>query len=44
MNIEFDSDPVYGDGDKYIKTKIKLYEDKVCTNFQEKNTERKWLI
>ena len=33
MNIEFDSDPVYGDGDKYIKTKIKLYGDKVSTNF-----------
>ena len=25
MNIEFDSEPVYGDNDKYIKTKIKLY-------------------
>ena len=24
MNIEFDSDPVYGDNDKYIKTKIKI--------------------
>ena len=24
LNIEFDSDPVYGDGDKYIKTKIKI--------------------
>ena len=23
MNIEFDSEPVYGDNDKYIKTKIK---------------------
>ena len=23
MNIEFDSEPVYGDKDKYIKTKIK---------------------
>ena len=22
MNIKFDSDPVYGDSDKYIKTKI----------------------
>ena len=22
MNIEFDSEPVYGDNDKYIKTKI----------------------
>ena len=25
MNIEFDSEPVYDDNDKYIKTKIKLY-------------------
>ena len=34
LNIEFDSEPVYGDGDKYIKTKIKMYEDRVNTNFQ----------
>ena len=34
MNIEFDSEPVYGDVDKYIKTKIKIYEDKVNINFQ----------
>ena len=33
MNIEFDSEPVYGDNDKYIKTKIKSYRDKVNTNF-----------
>ena len=26
-NIEFDSEPVYGDGDQYIKTKIKMYGD-----------------
>ena len=26
MNIEFDSKPVYGGGEKYIKTKIKMYE------------------
>ena len=32
MNIEFDSEPVYGDNDKYIKTKIKMYEDRVNTN------------
>ena len=25
MNIEFDSEPVYGDDDKYVKTKIKMY-------------------
>ena len=34
INIEFDSEPVYGDNDKYIKTKIKMYEDKVSTKFQ----------
>ena len=40
MNIEFDSDPVYGDNDKYIKTKIKMYEDKVNTNFQGKEVPK----
>ena len=34
LNIEFDSEPVYGDVDKYIKTEIKTYGDKVNTNFQ----------
>ena len=36
MNTEFDSEPVYGDNDKYIKTKIKIYGDKVNTNLQGK--------
>ena len=36
MNIEFDSEPVYGDHDKYIKAKIKMDEDRVNTNFQGK--------
>ena len=36
MNIEFDSEPVYGDGDKCIRTKIKMYEDRVNTNFKVK--------
>ena len=36
MNIEFDGEPFYGDSDKYIKTKIKSYGDKVNTNFQDK--------
>ena len=36
MNIKFDSEPVCGDNDKYIKTKIKSYEDRVNTNFQGK--------
>ena len=30
------SEPVYDDNDKYIKAKIKLYGDKVNTNFQGK--------
>ena len=36
MNTKFDSEPVYGDNDKYIKIKIKLYGDKINTNFQDK--------
>ena len=33
MDVKFDSEPVYGDNDKYIKTKIKIYGDKVNINF-----------
>ena len=40
LNIEFDIEPVYGDGDKYIKTKIKMYEDRVNTNFQGKKVPK----
>ena len=40
MNKEFDSESVYGDNDKYIKTKIKSYQDKVNTNFQGKKTPK----
>ena len=40
MNIGFDSDPVYGDNNKYIKTKIKMYEDRVNTNFQGKKVPK----
>ena len=36
LKIEFNSKPVYGDDDKYIKTKIKIYGDSVNTNFQDK--------
>ena len=35
--MKFDSELIYGDNDKYIKTKVKLYGDKVNTNFQGKN-------
>ena len=48
ISKEFDSEPVYGDSDKYIKIKIKIYRDKVNTNFQGKkipkeNTSYKYL-
>ena len=40
LNIEFDNEPVYGDDQKYIKTKIKMYEDRVNTNFQGKEVPK----
>ena len=44
MNIvEFDSNTVYGDNDKYIKTKIKMYGDRVNTNFQDKKVLKEML-
>ena len=40
LKIEFDSEPVYGDNDKYIKTKVKIYAGSTImtgiTNFQSK--------
>ena len=36
LKIEFDSEPVYGDSDKYIKTEIKIYAGSIITNFQSK--------
>ena len=36
LKIEFDSNPVYGDHNKYIKTKITIFNDSVNTNFQDK--------
>ena len=36
MKIDFESKPVYGDDDKYIKTKIKTYEKSIITNFHNK--------
>ena len=40
-NIKFDSKPDCGDNDKYIKTTIKLYGDKVNTNFPSKRVVKK---
>ena len=36
LKIEFDSEPVYGDNDKYIKTKIKICAGSMITNFRSK--------
>ena len=36
MKINLESKPVYGDDDKYIKTKIKIYVGSVITDFHNK--------
>ena len=36
MKINFEINPVYGDDDKYIKTKIKTYAGSIITNFHNK--------
>ena len=36
LRIEFDSKPVHGKNDKYIKSKLKIYSCNVNTNFQDK--------
>ena len=43
INNEFDSQPVYGDNDKYVKAKINLHGDKVNTNFKGKKYQKKML-
>ena len=40
LNIEFDSEPGYGDNDTHIKTKIKMYEDRANANFQCKEVPK----
>ena len=41
MKIDFNINPTYGDDDKYIKTKIKTYEDNITTNFYNKKGSKK---
>ena len=36
MKINFESKPVYGDDDKYIKRKIKIYAGSIITHFHNK--------
>ena len=38
MKIDFESKPVYGDDDKYIKIKIKINAKNIITNFIIRNT------
>ena len=40
LDVKFDSEPVYGDVDRYIKTKIKMYGDRVNTYFQGKKVPK----
>ena len=41
MKIDFNTKTTYGDDNKYIKTKIKTYEDSITTNFYNKNGSEK---
>ena len=40
LKIESDSKPVCGDNNKYMKTKIKIFNDSVNTNFQRKKISK----
>ena len=40
LKTEFDSEPVYGDNDKYIKTKLKIYAGTMITNFLSKKMRK----
>ena len=40
LKIDFESKPVYGDDDKYIKTKMKIYADNMITNFDGKKMSK----
>ena len=41
LKIKCEGEPVYGDNDKYIKTKKYIYGDSVNTNFQGKTYQKK---
>ena len=40
LGIEIDSEPVYEDTDSYIKAKVKMYDNRVNSNFQGKETPK----
>ena len=41
LKIKFDSEPVYSDNDKDIKTKLKTYGASVIANYQDKKYQKK---
>ena len=41
IGTDFNTNPIYSDDDKYIKTKIKIYEDNITTNFYNKKGSKK---
>ena len=44
LNIYFESKPVYGDDDKYIKTKIEIYVKNTITNFHNKKIHKEKIL
>ena len=40
LKIKFGSKPAYGDDEKYIKTKVKIYRDSVIINFHNKKNSK----
>ena len=40
LNTDFESKPVYGDDDKSIKTKIKIYAKSIIINFYNKKVPK----
>ena len=44
LNIDFESKPVYGDDDKYIKTKIEIYVKNTITNFHNKKIPKEKIL
>ena len=41
IGTDFNTNPIYSDDDKYIKTKIKIYEDNITTKKGLKNYQKK---
>ena len=41
MRIDFESKPIYGDNDKYIKTKLKIYAGSTVTKFHNKKYQQR---